>query len=245
MVPPGAVALVTGAAHRLGRAVALRLAAGGLSVAVHHRSRPREAAAVARRVRDLGAEAGVVSCDLAGPGRAEALVRSVERSLGPVEVLVSNAAVFRATPVAGRRRGNPERMLAVNLLAPWHLARAVAPGMLARGRGRIVNLGDAHADRPLRHHAVYAASKAGLHALTVSLARDLAPAVQVNAVAPGAILLPAGAPESRRKALERAIPMGRLGTPEEVAEAVAFLVFGPDFVTGEVLRVDGGRHCRA
>ena len=244
MVPQGAVALVTGAARRIGRAVAIRLARGGLRVAIHHRSRPREAAAVAKRIRDEGGEAGVFRVDLAAARGPQRLVAAVERDLGPVEVLVCNASVFRPSPVLAPTR-DAEGIVAVNLLVPWHLARLVAPGMAERGRGRIVNLGDIHAERPLKDHAVYAASKAGLHALTVALARDLAPAVQVNAVAPGAILPPEGAPRSRVRALARRIPAGRLGTPEEVAEAVAFFVFGPDFVTGEVLRVDGGRHCRS
>jgi pteridine reductase len=244
MIPSGSVALVTGAARRIGRAIALRLARGGLRVAVHHRSRHREAAAVAKRIRDFGGEAAVVQADLDTARGPKRLVDAVERSLGPVDVLVCSASVFRPSPVLARTH-DAEAIVAVNLLAPWHLARLVAPGMAKRGRGRIVNLGDIHAERPLKDHAIYSASKAGLHALTLGLARDLAPHVQVNAVAPGAILLPDGVPESRRRALEKRIPAGRFGTPEEVAEAVAFFVFGPDFVTGEVLRVDGGRHTRA
>jgi len=244
MVPPGSVALVTGAARRLGRAIALRLAEGGLRVAVHYRGSAREAAAVVRRIRRAGGTARAFPADLSRAGAPARLVRSVERALGPVEVLVNSASVFGPTPVLGGRPGDMDPILALNLRAPWLLARAAAPGMVRRGRGRIVNLGDAAADRPLRDHGPYAASKAALHALTVSLSRDLAPAVQVNCVAPGAILLPKGAPASRRRRLERAIPAGRLGTPEEIAEAVAFFVFGPSFVTGEVLRVDGGRHGR-
>ncbi|MCK6479650.1 MAG: SDR family oxidoreductase [Planctomycetes bacterium] len=244
MIPRGSVALVTGAARRIGRAVALRLARGGCRVAVHCRDSRREGAEVVRAVRAAGGEARLFAADLSRPKAVERLVRSVERSLGPVSVLVNNASVFRATPFLRSTPADLEDHLAVNLRAPWLLCRAVAPGMVERGAGKIVNLGDIHAERPLADHPAYAASKAALHALTLALARDLAPAVQVNAVAPGAVLLPEGAPASRARALARLIPAGRLGTPEEVAEAVAFLVEGPDFVTGEILRVDGGRHCR-
>lgn len=244
MVPPGAVALVTGAARRLGRAIALRLARGGCRVAVHYRASRREAGEVVAAIREGGGEARAFPADLSRAGAPARLVAAVERGLGPVEVLVNNASVFRATPFLECTAGDLEEHMAVNLRAPFLLARAVAPGMVARGRGRIVNLGDIHGERPLPDHAPYGASKAALHFLTLALARELAPAVQVNAVAPGAILLPEGAPDGLRRTLLRNIPAGRLGTPEEVAGAVAFLVEGPDFVTGEVLRVDGGRHLR-
>jgi pteridine reductase len=244
VVPSGSVALVTGAARRLGRAVAIRLARGGCRVAVHYRESRAEALETVSAVRAEGGEARAFRADLARPSAPARLVTAVEKGLGPVEVLVSNASVFRRTPLFESTLADFDEHLAVNLRAPWLLARAVAPGMTERGRGKIVHLGDIHAERPLADHGPYVASKAGLHALTLALARDLAPAIQVNAVAPGAILLPAGAPASRRRALERGIPAGRLGTPAEVAGAVAFFVEGPDFVTGEILRVDGGRHCR-
>ncbi len=244
MVPPGSVALVTGAARRLGRAIALRLARGGCPVAVHFRESRREAEGVVREIRAAGGEARSFAADLARPDAPAGLVRSVEKALGPVTVLVNNAAIFRPSPLPGGRAKDLDAHLAVNVRAPWLLACAAGPGMVERGRGKIVNLTDIYAERPLADHGAYAASKAALGALTLSLARDLAPAVQVNAVAPGAILLPKGAPDSFRARLVRGIPAGRLGTPEEVAECVAFFVFGPDFVTGEILRVDGGRHLR-
>ena len=224
--------------------MALRLARGGCRVAVHYRGSGREAEAVVRAVRAGGGEARAFPADLSRAAAPARLVAAVERALGPVAVLVNNASVFRGTPFLRSGARDLDGHLAVNLRAPYLLALAAAPGMVRRGRGKIVNLGDIHAERPLPDHAAYGASKAALHALTLALARDLAPAVQVNAVAPGAILLPEGAPDSLRAKLVRTIPAGRLGTPEEVAEAVAFFVEGPDFVTGEILRVDGGRHLR-
>ena len=244
MIPAGSVALVTGAADRIGRAVAFRLARGGCRVAVHCRSDRAGAAETVRRLRAAGGEARAFPADLSRPGAAARLAAAVEKGLGPVAVLVNNASVFRRTPFLESTAADLAEHLSVNLVAPYLLCRAVAPGMKRRRRGKIVNLGDIHAERPLADHPAYAASKAGLHGLTLALARDLAPEIQVNAVAPGAILLPAGASPSLRRTLEKLIPAGRLGTPEEVAEAVAFFVEGPDFVTGEILRVDGGRHCR-
>jgi NAD(P)-dependent dehydrogenase (short-subunit alcohol dehydrogenase family) len=244
MVPPGSVALVTGAARRLGRAVALRLARGGCRVAVHFRGSRREAASTVAAIRAAGGEARAFRADLARPAAPAALVRAVEKALGPVEVLVNSAGIFPETPFPAGALRDLEDCFALHVRAPWLLARAVAPGMLRRKRGKIVNLGDSWAGRALPRRGPYLASKAALHALTLSLARDLAPSVQVNAVAPGAILLPRGAPASYGKRLARFVPLGRLGTPEEIAEAVAFLVEGPDFVTGEILRVDGGRHLR-
>jgi pteridine reductase len=244
MVPAGSVALVTGGARRLGRAIALRLARGGFRLAVHYRRSRRDAQEAVEEIEAAGGEARAFRADLSRAAAPAALVRAVERGLGPVEVLVSSAAIYPETPFPEGDPRDLDRVFAVNVRAPWLLARAVAPGMLRRGRGRIVHLGDAWASRPLPSRGPYTASKAALHSLTLSLARDLAPSVQVNAVAPGAILLPAGAPRSLAKRLSRAIPAGRLGTPAEVAEAVAFLVEGPDYVTGAVLPVDGGRGLR-
>ena len=244
MVLPGSVALVTGAARRLGRAIAVRLSQGGCRVAVHYRGSRDDALATVRMIRDLGGEAEPFPADLARPAAPAALVRAVAKRMGPVLVLVNNASIFPETPFPGGDPRDLEACFAVHVRAPYLLARAAAPGMLRAGRGKIVNLGDLYADRTLPRRAPYLATKAALHALTLALARDLAPAVQVNAVAPGAILLPEGAKPGLARKLAKSIPAGRLGTPEEVAEAVAFLVEGPDFVTGEILRVDGGRHLR-
>jgi len=239
--PDRPVALVTGAARRLGRAIALRLARGGATVAVHHRTSKREAEDVVRAIRAAGGTARGFAADLSREAAPAELVRRVEKALGPVTILVNNASVFPRTDFLKSKPGELDAALAVNLRAPWLLCRAVAPGMVRRKAGRIVNLGDIHGDRPLGGHAAYSVSKAALHSMTRALARELAPHVTVNAVAPGAILLPGGTDPKSRAALVRRIPAARLGTPEEVAEAVAFFVEGPGFVTGEVLRVDGGR----
>lgn len=240
--PSRGVALVTGAARRLGRAIALRLARGGWDVAVHHHTSATEAATLVAEIRSLGRRSMAFAADLADGTAPDRLVGEVEVDLGPVEVLVNNASVFPRTPFLECGVDDFDLCWAVNLRAPLLLARAVAPGMKARGRGRIVNLGDLHGERPLPDRTPYSVSKAGLHMATLALARELAPEIQVNAVAPGAILPPEDADPTEAARLVRRIPAGRLGTPVEIAEAVAFFVEGPPFVTGEILRVDGGRH---
>jgi pteridine reductase len=237
--------LVTGAARRLGRAIALRLARTGRAVAVHYLGSRAEAEATAAEALEAGASAAeVFRADLSRASAPAKLVAAVERCFGPVDVLVNNASIFRPARAGAAAARDIDEHLALHARAPYLLSLACAPGMRRRGRGSVVNLGDIHALAPLGGHASYVASKAALHALTRALARDLAPQIRVNAVAPGAILLPDGTPPARRRALERRIPLGRLGTPEEIAEAVAFLVDGASFVTGHILPVDGGRLLR-
>ncbi|MHC4922822.1 MAG: SDR family NAD(P)-dependent oxidoreductase [Planctomycetota bacterium] len=236
-----AVALVTGAGKRLGRAIAERLAAGGCRVAVHYGRSAGDAKETVARIRKAGGEARAFRADLSKKAAPARLVKSVEKAFGHVDVLVNNASVFRPTPFLESTDKDLEEHFAVNFRAPYLLCHAVAGGMVKRGHGKIVNLGDIHGERPLRDHAPYCASKSALHMLTRSLARDLAPAVQVNAVLPGAILLPKGAKAAFKRKLVSRIPAGRLGTPKEIADTVAFLVEGPDFVTGQLIRVDGGR----
>jgi pteridine reductase len=238
------VALVTGASRRLGRAIALRLAAEGCPVAAHHRASRAEAEEVVAAIRKAGGRAEAFAADLLRPAAAASLVKAVARRLGAPGILVHSASVFPETPLLEGDPADLEACFGIHVRAPWLLARAAAPAMLRAGRGRIVLMGDAAVDRPLPRRAPYTASKAALHSLALSLARELAPAVSVNVVAPGAILLPEGAPGSLARRLARRIPAGRLGTPEEVAGAVAFFALGPGFVTGQVLRVDGGRHLR-
>ncbi len=244
MSPDGGTVLVTGAARRIGRAVAVRLARGGGAVAIHCRVRSADADRTAELVRAAGGTAACFPADLRVPGAPGALVRAVEEALGPVRVLVNNASVFRRTATVEDAAADLDEHWAVNARAPWLLAAAAAPGMRAAGGGCIVNLGDIHGERPLGGYGPYSVSKAALHMMTRVLARELAPAIRVNAVAPGAIVLPDDAGDRLGPALVRRIPAGRLGTEEEIAEAVAFLVEGPTYVTGEILHVDGGRRLR-
>ncbi len=232
----GRTALVTGGARRIGRAICLALAGRGVRVAIHCRSSEADARALA----ELCPGSTVLRADLADPGeRARLLPRATEQ-LGPLDFLVNNASVYERAPLAEIDEASFDHTLAVNLAAPFFLARDAGLAMRAAGGGAIVNLTDWGVDRPYPDRIPYFAAKAGLEAVTKGLARALAPEVRVNAVAPGPILLEDDAGDAARAAVERATPLGRLGGPDAVATAVLFLL-SHDFMTGETVRVDGGR----
>jgi 3-oxoacyl-[acyl-carrier protein] reductase len=239
-----ATSLVTGASRGIGRAVAVRLAREGHDVAVGYAASADAAEEVAREVRDLGRRAITVGGDLADPAAADAVVDAVEEGLGPVEILVANAGVN--TP--GRRVEEIpleewDRLHAVNLRAPFLLARRVLPGMAERGFGRIILLSSVAAYTGGIIGAHYASSKAGLHGLAHSLSQQAAgDGVTVNVVAPaliGSDMVPAD-PDARAR-LAASLPVGRLGTAEEVADLIAAVVRN-GFVTNQSFLVDGGRH---
>lgn len=239
--PPAApVALVTGAAKRVGRAIALELARSGHDVVVHHRSSPGAAEGVAVEIRALGRRAAVVAADLTRPGEIRALFMAADNAFGRLDVLVNSAAVFRRTPVETLSEEDFDFHVTTNLKAPYLCSIEAAPRLRASGRGRIVNITDVAAERPYRNHLPYCISKAGLAMLTRTLAKALAPAVTVNAVAPGTVLFRDDESDAQRRQVVARIPLGRIGTPEDVARAVRFLVES-DHVTGTTIAVDGGR----
>ena len=232
---------MTGAARRLGRAIAEDLAAGGARVAVHYRQSAAEAEAVVAGIRARGGDAAAFAADLAEAGAADDLARTVVASLGPVDILVNNASVFFRTPVDTLDEAVWDAVMTVNLKAPYLLALALGRTMRDRGAGKIVNLADVGAERPSRDYLPYGVSKAAIVALTRALARELAPAVQVNCVAPGPVLEAIDATPASTAAVLRRTPLGRLGSATDVAAAVRFLIEGSDFVTGTTVVVDGGR----
>jgi pteridine reductase len=240
----GRVILITGAALRLGRAVALAAGERGGSVAVHYRSSAAAARDLVAELRGRGVEARAFRADLGRPDAPGRLARKVEERMGPVHALVNSASQYEKTPLASLTAPVWDRILAINLRAPALLARALGPAMKKQGDGVIINLGDWSIQRPYAEYAAYAASKAGLEALTRVLARELAPEVRVNMVSPGAILPPKGASRSYVKAMAAASALGRTGKPEEIAEAVLFLIEKGEYVTGANLIVDGGRSLR-
>jgi pteridine reductase len=237
----GRTALVTGAARRLGRAIAEDLASRGARVAVHYRSSAAEAADVVDGIRARGGTAERFAADLADPATVGPLVAAVEQRLGPVDVLVNNASVFYRTPIDTVGEREWDDVMTVNLKVPYLLALTIGRAMQARGAGKIVNLTDIAVDRPYADYLPYSVSKAGLAALTRALAIALAPAVQVNSVAPGPVLEPIDATPDSVAALVRRTPLGRFGSAADVAAAVRFLIEGSDFVTGTTIAVDGGR----
>ncbi len=236
----GGVALVTGAARRIGAAIARELHAAGMRVALHYRGSRAEAEALHDELqRDRAGSACLLRADLNEAGAASELVDRAASEWSRLDLLVNNASSFYPTPLGSVTAAQWDDLLGANLRAPFFLAQAAATHLAAHG-GSIVNLADIHAERPLAGHAVYSIAKAGVVMLTRALARELAP-VRVNAVAPGAILWPEPEPaaQARQRVLD-GIPLGRLGTPEDIAQAVRFLARAR-YVTGQVLAVDGGR----
>jgi pteridine reductase len=235
----GKVALVTGGALRVGRAIALALARAGADVAIgYHRS----GAAARRTVRELraqGVRAVALRADLGRPGEARALIAAAVRRLGRLDVLVNNAAIFFRTPLATTTPAQFDRLIAVNVRGAFFCSQAAARVMSRRG-GRIINIADVGAERAWAGYIPYGISKAGMVMLTRGLAAALAPRVQVNAVSPGVVLLPEGFPRQSTRRLAARIPMGRQGAPEDVAAAVRFFATCPAYITGQILHVDGG-----
>ena len=238
---PGRVALVTGAGRRLGQAIAVALGARGLRVAVHFNASRKGAARTVEAIANAGGEARLVQADLAtadGPGR---LVDEAAAAWGRLDVLVNSAAVMRRTPLESVTPAEWDGIMALNLRAPFFAARSAARHMAAGGA--IVNIADLAAFETWPAYVPHGMSKAGVVQMTRALARVLAPAVRVNAVAPGAVLLPDDWGEEAARRLTDSTPLGRLGTPQDVADAVLYLL-AADYVTGETIIVDGGRHVR-
>lgn len=235
------VALVTGSARRVGRTIAAALASRGCHLVLHFRTAAEDARTLAAEAGRQGVKAIPVQADLADPQAAGALVRAAEEAFGRLDILVNNAAVFAHTPLGEVTAGAWDAVFAVNLRAPFLLAQAAAPLMARGGGGRIVNLADVSAERPWPDYIPYCTTKAGVVAITRGLAKALAPDILVNAIAPGTVLWPEGYPDEAKERELRRTPLKRTGTPEDVARAVLFLLQEADFVTGQVLNLDGGR----
>lgn len=246
----GKVALVTGAAHRVGRALALALAARGMRLAIHYHASEVEAGATARDAEAAsGAEAWTVRADLTDSAAPERLVDEVASHFGALDVLVNSAAIMVRTPLDEVTPEQWDRTLDLNLRAPFFCAKAAAR-VMRRGetgengtRGVIVNIADLAGLESWPGYIPHGISKAGVIHMTTSLARVLAPDIRVNAIAPGAVLLPESWGPEDAAHLERTTPLHRLGSPDDVAHALLYLLEA-DYVTGETLVVDGGRHIR-
>jgi pteridine reductase len=239
------VVLITGAARRLGAASARVLHADGFDLALHYRTSAADMERLAGEL--LAARPGSVvtlQADLAEFDRLPELVARTVGMFGRLDGLVNNASAFFPTPFGKATPDQWDTLFATNARAPFFLSQAAAPHLKA-ARGAIVNLADVYASRPLREHAVYGMSKAAMVHMTRALALELAPEVRVNAIAPGAILWPddpeGGKPEAAKRAILARTPLARTGTPEEVAGAVRWLLREATYVTGQVLRLDGGR----
>lgn len=237
------VALVTGGARRLGRAFAEALAQDGMQVAVHYGTSADAAHETVAAIRAAGGTAVAFDADLRHADAAAALPARVVSRFGRLDVLVNSAGVMEQIALADTTIADWDAIINLNLRAPFFLAQQAAPH-LAPHRGTIVNIADLSGFEPWRGYPVHSVSKAGMVMLTKVLATALAPAITVNGIAPGTVLLPEAFDDARREFLAATTPLARLGTPEDAVHALRYLVHHAPFVTGETIVVDGGRLLR-
>jgi pteridine reductase len=238
----GRVALVTGGGTRVGRVIALALGKAGMRVGVHYAGSEKGARDTAEEIIAAGSEARTLPGDLMDSATAPRLVEHTAKVFGSLDVLVNSAAVMLRTPVGEVLVEDWDAMFALNLRAPFFLAQAAARVMPDRG-GVIINIADLAAFETWRGYIPHSITKAGIVQMTRGLAKALAPRIRVNAVAPGPVLLPEGSTQEQADKLIATTPLGRIGSPEDVAQAVLYLL-SADYVTGETIIVDGGRHVR-
>ncbi|HUI62679.1 MAG TPA: pteridine reductase [Steroidobacteraceae bacterium] len=238
----GKAALITGAARRVGATIARTLHAAGANIALHFRSSAEAAAALAQELNSARANSAItVEADLLDLAQLQSLPAAATGAFGSLDILVNNASTFYPTPMGDITEIDWNDLIGTNLKAPLFLAQAASTA-LRISNGLIVNIADIHGMRPLGRHPVYSIAKSGLIMLTRSLARELGPAVRVNAVAPGPVLWPEDGMDSllQEKIIDRTA-LRRAGSPEDVARAVLFFATGAPYVTGQILAVDGGR----
>lgn len=236
------VALVTGAARRIGASIAAALHARGCRLLLHYRSSEDEAGALAEKLNEIRPGSAVLlQADLSDAGGAEKLAEQARAQSPKLDLLVNNASRFYPTPIGEVTLETWKDLIGSNLRGPFFLCQALVPE-LERARGAIINIVDIHAERPMRKHTLYCVAKSGLAMMTRSLARELGPQIRVNGVSPGAIMWPEQQPSAAVKdyILERTV-MKQLGSPEDIASAVVFLGLDAPYVTGQILAVDGGR----
>jgi pteridine reductase len=240
----GKVVLITGGAKRVGAAICRRLHADGANLMLHYRASAGEARLLQAELNHARADSvALIQADLLDLRALPAIVEQTVQRFGRLDALVNNASSFYATPIGEITAGHWDDLMGTNLRAPMFVAQAAAP-LLRKTGGAIVNITDIHAERPLKSYVVYSIAKAGLVALTRSLARELAPEVRVNAVAPGPILWPDDGSfdeVSRQRIISHTL-LKREGTPDDIAKAVRYLLVDATYVTGETINVDGGRH---
>ena len=236
----GKTALVTGAAKRVGKEIALALAGNGAHILLHYNTSKEEAEKTAAEIKSKKVNCTLVQADLAKESDLHKMIHGVLDQSQSMDILVNSASLFYKTPLEHLQNTDWDKLMATNLKAPFILSKAFGQHMAQRNGGKIINIADWSGFRPYKNYLPYCVSKGGLITLTKALARDLAPKVQANAVAPGPVLLPEDMPEEeRKKAIEKTV-LGREGDPKDVANAVVFLCEN-DFINGTVLPVDGGR----
>jgi len=239
----GAAALVTGAGKRIGQAIAIGLAQSGCDVAIHYHGSAHGAEETARAVRSAGRRAELLPADLTDAAASRGLADQAARALKRLDIVINSAAIMVHEPVETVTPESWDGTLDLNLRATFFVSQGAIPH-LRRAKGKIVNMADIAGMEPWPAYVPHCVSKAGVIMLTQALARALAPDIAVNAVAPGAVLLPEDWDEEAREHIRKTTPLARLGDPADVVAAVRFLLAGTDYVTGTVLVVDGGRLIR-
>lgn len=237
----GRVALVTGGARRVGREIALALAARGAHIVLSYRTSRDEARATAKTIEQSGVEALAVRADLSRAADVRALIAQVKRTFGRLDILINSASNFHRTPFETLTERDWDDALDTNLKGPFLCSLHASRLMLQRDGGKIVNIADWAGGRPYRNYLPYCVSKAGVIGLTKALAKELAPRIQVTAVAPGPILAPEEMSRSAKDRVARRVPLQRWGSPQDIVNTILFLIEGTDFMTGSVVFVDGGQ----
>ena len=238
----GKWALITGAAKRIGACIAHTLHTAGAGIVVHYRNSEGPAEQLASELNSIRTGSALaIKADLLDTTTLDAVLNTIVEQTGRLDILINNASSFYPTPLGSITEQQWDDLIGTNLKAPLFLSQAAEP-YLRDSSGVIINMIDIHAARPLRHHTVYGPAKAGLAMLTRSLARDLAPAIRVNGVSPGAILWPDDdMPDSVKSNIIGQIPMKRVGEPSDIANCILYLVRDAGYVTGQIVAVDGGR----
>ncbi len=240
----GKVALITGGARRVGAEIARTLHAHGMQLVIHYRSSKDDAHALQIELEKHRPKSVLlVKGDLLQVAQLPGIVEAAVAAFGRVDALINNASTFYPTPVAAATEEQWEDLIGTNLKAPFFLAQAAAPH-LKKAQGCIVNIADIHGERPIKHYPIYSAAKAGLVMLTKSLARELAPEVRVNAIAPGTIMWPEGEAEvstAQKQEMLARVPLRRSGSPDDIARTALFLIRDAGYINGQVIAVCGGR----
>ncbi|ALP54342.1 pteridine reductase [Candidatus Tenderia electrophaga] len=236
------VALITGAAHRIGAELARRLHGAGMNIALHYRHSSAQAEALAAQLNAIRPDSVVpLQADLLDTARLPAVIAAACQPWQRLDVLINNASTFYPTPMDSASEADWDDLIGSNLKAPFFLSQAAAPELKKR-QGCIINIVDIHAQRPMKDYPIYSAAKAGLAMLTMALARELGPELRVNGVAPGAILWPERAlkPKTKEQIINRTA-LKRQGAPADIAKTVLFLIRDADYISGQIINVDGGR----
>lgn len=238
------IAIVTGAAKRVGKSIAVSLAKKGAHIVLHYNHSEAEALTTAKELESEGVKVFCIRADLSQVKDIENFISTVLRSAGKIDILVNAASQFIETPFGKITESEWNTHLDVNLKGAFFLSQYAAKSMLQQKRGKIINIIDAHISRPYLNYLPYLVSKSGMVGLTHCLARELAPHIQVNAISPGPVLMqPSWGPEIVREIID-SVPLHRIGSPEDIASGVVFCVEGSDFMTGAIIPIDGGQRLK-